>query len=157
MDKDIREKIAQGRQVLDLLEKLASGQMDLEGCKEEKCDNCGGKHPTLEDAMRKFFNTKPAEKKKSAPRASEEEAKRIKKILDEILYRSGGTVLMFPKDKEDGTPTEGVFFGRSQKAAEILSTVTTGVKQAYEMIAKNSDNKEEIEVAIRKAIDSIFE
>jgi len=121
MDKEIKEKIAQGRQVLDMLEKLASGAIDLSKCKNKKCENCGNDHPTIEDAI----NTK----NQTPTRATPEQAKKIKNRLDTVLYREGGVAFISTKTEEGGNSTQII---RNMEVSELMAAAVMFLKNAFE-------------------------
>jgi hypothetical protein len=130
MDKEIKEKIAQGRQVLDMLEKLASGAIDLSKCKNKKCENCGNDHPTIEDAI----NTK----NQTPTRATPEQAKKIKNRLDTVLYREGGVAFISTKTEEGGNSTQII---RNMEVSELMAAAVMFLKNAFESSVERAGEK----------------
>lgn len=154
MDKEIKEKIEQGRKILDVLERMAKGEsIDFGGCKDKKCENCGGKHPTMEDVMEMVSGRKD----NTSDRATPGEAKKIKQRLDAVLYREGGIAFIVSKaDFEDGA--NSALLIRKTGVTDLLTNTMVFMRNAYQTALDKvgESRKEELQKSMRLAFEEIF-
>lgn len=144
MDKEIKEKITQGRQILDMLEKLANGDIDLSECKNKKCENCGNEHPTIEDAIKTESH--------APTRATPEQAKNIKNRLDTVLYHEVGVAFISAKTDGGGNSTQII---RNMEVPELMTAAVVFLKNAFESSVERIGEKyrDSLKTAAHQAIN----